>query len=47
MIVDFEEKELRFRINHVDYGKVGDLRFGYKYRAAVTLWDIGDAVQLL
>ena len=47
MIVDFEQKELRFKINGEDYGKAGDINPDHQYRPAVSLFLKGDAIQLL
>ena len=47
MIVDFEQNELRFKINGIDYGKAGDINPAHKYRPAVSLFYSGDAIQLL
>ena len=47
MILDFEGKELRFKVNDVDYGKSHDIKEGSKYRAAVSFYYNGDAMKLL
>ena len=47
MIVDFEQKELRFKINGKDYGKAGEINPEYKYRFAVSMFFKDDAIQLL
>ena len=47
MTVDFETEELRFKINSTDYGKMTRINPNYKYRAAVSLWDEGDAIKIL
>lgn len=47
MVVDFVDKELRFKINGIDYGKCEDILPNQEYRAAVHLWNVGDSVQLL
>ena len=47
MIANFEDKQLRFQINGKDYGKIWDINPDFSYRAAVSLWDKGDAIQLI
>ena len=47
MIVDFEQAELRFRINGKDYEKVDDINPDYQYKAAVTLMVVDDVIQII
>ena len=46
MKVDFDNLELKFIVNDIDYGKAFDIKPG-KYRAAVGLFALIDSVTLI
>ena len=47
MTLDFDNKELRFKINDIDYGKAAGIKDGNQYRAGISLYYAWDAIQLL